>query len=158
MNERSAAFETVAPPETALLGERLGGLLMAGDVVALEGELGSGKTCFTKGVAVGLGVSRQCVVTSPSFALVNEYAGRCPLYHMDAYRLEDREAFLSSGLEEYFYAGGVAVLEWADRWPELLPAHSVRVAFSHLARGRRLVFSGTHRRAWEIVAQMRVAR
>jgi tRNA threonylcarbamoyladenosine biosynthesis protein TsaE len=109
------------------VGRLLGACLRAGDVVALSGELGAGKTCFVKGVAMGLGLDPEGV-TSPSFTLVNEYAGGgIILYHLDAYRLERPEDFLGAGLEEYLYSGGVAVMEWADKWPELLPVGTIRI-------------------------------
>lgn len=122
-------FYTFGPDETKRLGARLGRCLNPDDVVALSGDLGTGKTCFAQGVALGLGLPSSLHITSPSFSLVNEYqGGRIRLYHMDAYRLESLDAFLDAGLEEYFYEGGVVVLEWSDRWPQVLPAASVRVA------------------------------
>jgi len=96
------------------LGRKLGRLLKEGDVIALSGELGSGKTCMTKGLALGLGVPEEEVVTSPSFTYLNEYEGRETLYHMDVYRLAHLSEFLGIGLDEYLGHGGVAVLEWAD--------------------------------------------
>jgi tRNA threonylcarbamoyladenosine biosynthesis protein TsaE len=152
LKERTIVFETRSEQETVRLGERLGGLLFEGDVIALEGDLGSGKTRFAQGLAVGLGVKRGSAVASPTFALVHEYEGRCAFFHMDAYRLERRGDFIDAGLEEYFHAGGVAAQEWADRWPELLPAQRVRVVFSFLENGRRLAFSGSEPRALEILA------
>ncbi|RJR22193.1 MAG: tRNA (adenosine(37)-N6)-threonylcarbamoyltransferase complex ATPase subunit type 1 TsaE [Desulfobacteraceae bacterium] len=141
-------FYTSGPSETMELGQRLGEGLDAGDVVALTGELGTGKTCFAKGVALGLGLPPSSVITSPSFSLVNEYeGGRATLYHMDVYRLESLADFVSAGLEEYFYAGGVVLMEWADKWPEILPAGSIRVHFNWEGESERghilkLQFSG----------------
>lgn len=120
-------MHSASEAETIDLGRLLGELLAPGDVLALAGDLGSGKTWFTKGLALGLGVAAASVVTSPSFALVNEYEGRCPLYHMDAYRLNTLADFLAAGLEEYFYLGGVVVLEWGDRWPEILPGEALMI-------------------------------
>ena len=137
------------------MGEALGSLLKDGDVIALIGELGSGKTWFTKGIALGLGISRERVVTSPSFALMNEYEGRHRLFHMDLYRLENIADFLSAGLDEYFYGDGVVVMEWAERWPEILPAHRVKVELTITGeRSRRISLSGTQPRAAEILKQL----
>lgn len=147
---------TTSAEETIRAGEALGLLLQEGDVVGLVGELGSGKTWFTKGVARGLGVHPGLVVTSPSFALVNDYQARVTLYHMDVYRLETLTEFVSAGLEEYFYAGGVVVMEWADRWHEILPERWVRVDFSVLDDHRREVaLSGSHPRARQIIESLK---
>jgi len=141
--------------ETVRLGALLGHCLKSGDFVALVGELGSGKTWFTKGLALGLGISPETVITSPSFALMNEYQGRIPLFHMDAYRLEELSAFLSAGLEEYFYEEGVVAMEWADRWPEILPATRVTVRITILDEvSRRITLSGSHPRAIEILEEL----
>ena len=149
---RRVTYRTGSDRETIDLGFRLGGILNQGDLVALQGELGSGKTWFTKGLAEGLGVASHIIVTSPSFALIHEYDGRCPFYHMDAYRLENLSNFLSAGLEEYFHLPGVVALEWADRWPEILPEHHIRVAFcivdEHI---RKITLSGHHPRAVAIL-------
>ncbi|MFZ7111943.1 MAG: tRNA (adenosine(37)-N6)-threonylcarbamoyltransferase complex ATPase subunit type 1 TsaE [Desulfatiglandales bacterium] len=138
--------------ETVEFGRRVASHLMAGDVLALVGELGSGKTWFTKGVALGLGVSPRMVVPSPTFALINEYEGRFPLYHMDVYRLQSISEFISAGLEEYLYSKGVAVMEWADRWPEILPEGTLTISFAFVDEHRReITLSGTHARAFEII-------
>ena len=129
MSPLSFTYSSRSDRETVRLGRELGRLLGAGDVVALGGELGSGKTCFTKGLAQGLGVAPHVVVTSPSFSLLNEYEGRVTLYHMDAYRLERLSDFLSAGMEEVFHEGGVAAVEWGDRWPEIFPDRTVTVTF-----------------------------
>jgi tRNA threonylcarbamoyladenosine biosynthesis protein TsaE len=122
-------------------------------MVALVGELGSGKTWFTKGLALGLGVSPNVIVTSPSFTLVNEYKGRYTFYHMDFYRLENFPEVLSSGLEEYLHDRGVVALEWADRWPEMLPEKRVMVKFLIIDDHRReITFSARHKKAVEILA------
>jgi len=138
--------------QTLKLGRIIGSLLKEGDVVGLMGELGSGKTRFTKGIAKGLGIPPTVVVTSPSFALVNEYQGEVTLYHMDIYRLESQSEFYSAGLEEYLYGNGVAVMEWADRWPEVLPDYSIRIRLEIVDDHRRnITFSGSHPRAEEII-------
>jgi len=106
-------------------------------------------------LALGLDISPETVITSPSFALMNEYQGRIPLFHMDAYRLEKLSAFLSAGLEEYFYEEGVVAMEWAGRWPKILPGSRVTVSMEVLDKvSRRIVLSGSHPRAIEILEEL----
>ena len=114
-------FETSSPEETRALGERLGRVLEAGDVVALEGELGAGKTCFVQGLARGAGVPAERRISSPTFTIVNEHRGRFALYHVDLYRLEEARELEEVGLREYLEGGGVAVVEWFDRFPDWKP-------------------------------------
>lgn len=117
--------ETESPEETEAVGERLAATLRPGDVVALTGELGAGKTCFTQGLTRGLGVSRRAV--SPTFVLVNEYRGRLPVHHVDAYRTESLTELLDLGLDELFAGEGVTVVEWADKLLPLLPPDAIHV-------------------------------
>jgi tRNA threonylcarbamoyladenosine biosynthesis protein TsaE len=114
-------FETGSPEETQALGERLGRALGAGDVVSLVGELGAGKTCFVQGLARGLGVEAERRVASPTFTIVNQHTGRVPLYHVDLYRLESARELEEIGLGDYLEGGGVAVVEWFDRFPDWRP-------------------------------------
>ena len=155
ISETQITYITTSDEETISLGQRLGALLSEGDVVALVGELGSGKTWFTKGLALGLGVSPDTIVTSPSFTLVNEYKGRYTFYHMDFYRLENLPEVLSAGLEEYLHDSGVVALEWADRWPEILPDKRVLVKFLIIDdRRREITLSGYDPRALEIIEDL----
>ncbi|KJS15349.1 MAG: hypothetical protein VR69_13760 [Peptococcaceae bacterium BRH_c4b] len=108
-----------SPEKTHELGRVLGGLLSAGDVICLNGDLGAGKTRFAQGVAMGLGIREN--VTSPTFTLINEYSGRLPFYHMDVYRLGGPGDMADLGYEEYFYGPGVTLMEWAGLVEELLP-------------------------------------
>jgi len=158
LKEQHAIWKTHSGEETIDLGRKLGAVLGKGDVIALAGGLGSGKTCFTKGVALGLGVSPDTVITSPSFALMNQYEGRCTLFHMDVYRLGSVSDFLDTGLDEYLYGDGVTVMEWADRWQEILPDWRLEVQFTILdAQIRRIIMSGWKPRALEIVGKLRHA-
>lgn len=117
--------------ETVCLGERLGRLLRPGDFVALVGDLGSGKTHFVQGIARGVGVSPDVCVSSPSYTLLNEYAGRMPLYHFDLYRLEGDADIRDLGFDEYFYGRGACVVEWADRLSAELPEEHLSIGFTH---------------------------
>ncbi|WP_246946098.1 tRNA (adenosine(37)-N6)-threonylcarbamoyltransferase complex ATPase subunit type 1 TsaE [Bacillus pinisoli] len=108
---------TNSEQETKQLAGRIGQLAQAGDVLLLEGDLGAGKTTFTKGLAEGLGIDRT--VNSPTFTIIKEYIGRIPLYHMDVYRVQDE--FEDLGFDEYFHGPGITVVEWAHLIQEQLP-------------------------------------
>ncbi|WP_374055460.1 tRNA (adenosine(37)-N6)-threonylcarbamoyltransferase complex ATPase subunit type 1 TsaE [Rossellomorea sp. FM04394] len=108
---------TTSPEETGAFAEKLATYLQPGDVLTLEGDLGAGKTTFTKGLAKGLGISKT--VNSPTFTIIKEYRGRLPLYHMDVYRLDD--SFEDLGFDEYFEGEGVTVVEWAHLIQDQLP-------------------------------------
>ena len=114
--------------ETFALGENLAHTLAPGSVLALSGDLGAGKTHFVKGVAAGLGYRGE--VTSPTFTLIHEYfGGRLPLFHADLYRIETAEEALRAGLEDYLAEPGVTAIEWADKFPGLLPAGTRHFSF-----------------------------
>ncbi|MBE0598943.1 MAG: tRNA (adenosine(37)-N6)-threonylcarbamoyltransferase complex ATPase subunit type 1 TsaE [Desulfuromonadales bacterium] len=112
---RHWSVDSFAPEQTQSVGELLGRLLVPPAVVLLVGDLGAGKTCLVKGLARGFGISEQEPVTSPTFTLLNIYAGRSPLFHFDLYRLSQEEDLLDLGFDEYLQAEGVTVVEWADR-------------------------------------------
>ncbi len=118
--------------DTVTLGEKLGELVKAGDFIALTGELGSGKTHFVKGVAAGVGVDSSIRVTSPTYTIMNVYAGRLPLYHFDLYRLAGSGDVSDLGFEEYFYGAGVSIVEWAERLQDVLPGERLSVTFDYL--------------------------
>lgn len=122
MNER---METNNPEATEALGEKLGREARAGQIYCLSGDLGVGKTVFTKGFAKGLGITGH--VTSPTFAIVNEYEGRLPLYHFDVYRIGDIEEMDEVGFEEYVMGDGVSLIEWANLIEEILPENRTEV-------------------------------
>lgn len=115
--ERTLYWETRNATQEA--GRRLGQLLREGDTVALVGDLGTGKTTLTQGIAQGMGIREP--VQSPTFTLVQEYRGKPPLFHCDPYRLETAEDLALLGFEEYYERGGVVVMEWADKVESLLP-------------------------------------
>ena len=118
--------------------------LDAGCVLALKGELGSGKTIFTKGLVTGLGSS--AAATSPTFTIVHEYqGGRLPIYHFDFFRLENRESADRLGLDDYFFSDGVCVIEWADRFPDLVPAHARWIFFDVKSERQRIITLLDHR-------------
>lgn len=122
---------------TRALGERLGATAEPGDCLALVGPLAAGKTTLTQGVAKGLDVPAHVAVRSPTFALAHELTGRLPLLHVDLYRLGDADEADDLGFRERVGHEGLAVIEWADRFPELLPGHSLWVVLEHDDDGRR---------------------
>lgn len=128
---------TVQAEETRALGARLGRWARAGDIVACRGALGAGKTTFVQGFAEGLGVGGDVYVRSPTFALVHAYHGRIPLYHFDFYRLSSCAEVQDIGFEEYLDAGGVVIIEWADRFPEILPPMRLEVSIRIADSDRR---------------------
>jgi len=127
--------------ETLRLGELLGEILSPGAVVALSGNLGSGKTLFVKGVARGMGVADEGEVTSPTFVLVNEYKARIPIYHVDLYRLHDPCQTEDLGWEEFIYGAGVTLVEWPEKVLHLLPEDRIEIRLEWMGEGeRRLTF------------------
>ena len=128
IRDKKSAFRTHSPEETQAIGVRIGCQLNPGDVVALIGDLGVGKTCLTQGIARGAGVDENQTVNSPSYILINEYEGKIPIYHIDLYRLQRIEDIVALGLEEYLEGDGICVIEWADRLGELLPENYIQVS------------------------------
>ncbi|MFN5299853.1 MAG: tRNA (adenosine(37)-N6)-threonylcarbamoyltransferase complex ATPase subunit type 1 TsaE [Planctomycetaceae bacterium] len=140
--------------ETLALGQRLAGALEPGLVVALQGNLGAGKTRLVKGIAAGAGVDPR-EVTSPTFVLVNEYSGRWPIYHFDTYRLTSGVAFAELGIDEYFAGDGISLVEWADRVPDWLPPDRLEVTIEVTGeQARRLTIRGLGPRAAEVVRRL----
>ena len=149
MNKEASRLSVLScnPDETFSVGKIIGEHLKNGDVLALMGELGSGKTCFTHGVARGIGVSEEFLITSPSFTLINEYRGKINLYHFDLYRLESFQDMEDLGYEEYLFGEGVSVIEWADKMKDALPEEALRISFQYLDESRReIVISGDKER------------
>jgi len=137
MSKRKASLSLIShsPEQTQELGRRLGKLAQAGDVFLLTGNLGSGKTCLTQGIAWGLGVKEYAF--SPSFVLVREYHGRLPLYHIDLYRLERIEEIVDLRLEEYLYGEGLCVIEWAEKGMEVMPEEHLMVKLGYISPAER---------------------
>ena len=136
---------TKTPQELAYLGGRMAQLLQPGDFLALDGDLGAGKTLFTQGLAQGLEVAEE--ISSPTFTIIHEYeSGRLPLYHMDVYRIKHPEEMYDLGYEEYFYGNGITVVEWAQLIAELLPEEYLGIEIAIAPEGRELRFSpyGAH--------------
>lgn len=137
--------------ETRELGARLGRLLRAGDVVALSGPLGAGKTCLVQGVAQGLGVDPRIPVTSPTFTLVGEYPGHPPLRHADFYRVDGYDRLLDAGFDDLLDGRGVLVVEWPERLPAALPDERLEIRIEPVGESsRRLWIGGRGARAGRI--------
>jgi tRNA threonylcarbamoyladenosine biosynthesis protein TsaE len=131
-------FISNSPEETEVFGRQCAGTLKAGDVLALTGELGSGKTQFVKGLVAGLGSTAE--VTSPTFTLIHEYTnGPIPIYHFDFFRIEDRASAERLGLDDYFFGDGVSVIEWADRFPDLIPKTTRWISFQTKSEAQRAI-------------------
>jgi tRNA threonylcarbamoyladenosine biosynthesis protein TsaE len=130
----SLSLDLPDPSATDDLGRRLGALLRPGDVIALIGPLGAGKTHLTRAIAAALDAHG---VTSPTFVLIQEYQGRLPVYHFDAYRLRGPAEFADLGAHEYFTGDGVCLVEWADRVPDCLPADHLRITMTPTGESTR---------------------
>lgn len=123
--------------ETMQAGEQLGKTLTPGSVVAFYGGLGAGKTAFTRGLAVGLGVTMD--VSSPTFTIVNEYPGEIPLFHFDMYRLENEDELFDIGWDDYLERGGVCAVEWGEKVPGALPHETIIIKIEILDESRRRI-------------------
>ncbi len=130
-------FISHSESQTRRLGMRLANLLTPGDVLALSGDLGTGKTRWVQGVCQGLGVSD--LVISPTYTLVNEYQGHYSIYHIDLYRLTDSLEVLSFGLDDYLYGSGITLIEWAERAGDFLPNTYLAIELYHLEETKRRI-------------------
>lgn len=128
----SSSFE-----ETLELGFKIGKVLKPGDIVALNGDLGAGKTSISKGIARALGI--KDVITSPTYTIVSEYEGNIPLYHMDMYRIDGIEEFELLGVDELLFGQGVSLIEWSERIAEYLPDDCKTLNISILENGQRKI-------------------
>lgn len=144
-----------SPVTTMSLGKTLARYARPGDIVCLYGDLGSGKTTLVKGLADGLGID-PVKVNSPTFVLMNAYSGRIPIYHFDFYRLERAEEIAAIGYEEFLYGNGVSVIEWAERFGNLVPKENLSLRFVHQGEDKRLIqFSAQGQRYQELLQKMR---
>lgn len=158
LDEHTLDFISHGPEQTRRFGARLGAFLQAGDVICLEGDLGTGKTCFVQGIGQGMGIMEP--ITSPSFALVVEHRplrSGLILYHVDLYRLEvPWEEAVAFGLEDYMWGDGVCVIEWADRVRSVLPRERVWITLRHVDSGKRgVVMEATSSRYDDLLHQFR---
>lgn len=126
-----------SPEETKKFGSKLATSLKKGDVVALIGPLGSGKTCLVQGICAGLGVRE--IVTSPSFVIINQYPGRFWVYHFDLYRLKNKKELVDLGYEEFFYDSGICIIEWAEKIKELLPKKRIEISLNIISKSERRI-------------------
>ncbi len=142
-----------SPEQTQKLGMRIGELALPGDVFLLVGDLGTGKTCLTQGIAWGLGIKEYAM--SPSFVIMRELYGRLPLYHIDLYRLDRIEESVDLGLDDYFYGRGVCVVEWAEKALSIMPTEHLLIKISRLSDTERsFQMKPDGQRYLEIVAQL----
>lgn len=123
--------------ETEQIGAQVGKMMSPGDVLALYGPLGSGKTAFVRGFARGAGYAGR--VTSPTYSIVHEYAGRVPIFHFDLYRLDSPDALYEIGWEDYLERGGLCVVEWAERFPDAFPPNSYRIHLNATGESTRTI-------------------
>jgi tRNA threonylcarbamoyladenosine biosynthesis protein TsaE len=126
MSSCRTEYVSSSPHDTEAFGRRLASCLEPGSVIALSGGLGAGKTCLVRGIALALGLDEN--ITSPTYTIINEYQiNGCPLYHIDAYRLNGDEDFASTGAGDCFSAGGITIIEWSDRIPGSVPVDAISV-------------------------------
>lgn len=151
-------FQTNSTSETIRLGKKIGRLLIAGDVVALVGELGVGKTQFIKGLASGIGIKNSRYISSPSFTLINEYQGKVPFYHIDLFRLKTEEEAEELGLDEYYHGKGITAIEWADKIPFLLPKELFWIQITYTGvHTRSIEMTGKGKRYEELIKKFRIS-
>jgi len=133
-------FLSRSAARTTAIGCALGKTLHGGECIALIGELGAGKTCFTQGIACGMGVSENYSVTSPTFTLINEYPGLCGrLIHMDVYRLTGAADLADLGLDEYLRSGDVVAIEWGEKIQEALPGETIAIHCAYVSENERSI-------------------
>jgi tRNA threonylcarbamoyladenosine biosynthesis protein TsaE len=135
--------------KTKLFGRTLGKLVTPGDVICLDGDLGTGKTTLTQAIAIGAGVEEDYYVTSPSFNIFHEYPGRTTLYHMDFYRLSDSNDVVEMGLDEYFFKSGVTVIEWAGKALDVLPEDRLSIYLQGSDQSERVAVCTYPKAAWQ---------
>ena len=132
-------LNTGSAQETEALGQRLGALLVPGLFISLLGELGGGKTCFTRGIVTGAAPEAAHLVASPTFAIMNEYPATSPIHHFDFYRFTSSNEISELGFEDYFLGNGICIAEWAERLEGLLPVQRLEVCFQHAGDDTRVI-------------------
>ena len=148
-------FESHSEEDTVRLGQALAAALPAGAVVALNGTLGAGKTRLVQAIAEALGIDRHDVV-SPTFVLMQEYHGEKSIYHVDAYRIRDDDEFMQLGMEEYFAAGGLVFIEWAERVASSLPPGYFTIAIEVVSEtSRKMTISSSDRAGDEAIVRLK---
>ncbi len=146
-------IKTNSADETIAIGERLGKLLSPGNVIALYGDLGAGKTTLTRGIAAGIGLDAD--IHSPTFTLIHEHAGRIPIYHVDLYRLSSEQEVETLGLEEYIYSDGVTIIEWGDRMKSMLPVERLDITLKMTGdTERQLIFETNSEKIEKLIGNL----
>jgi len=156
--KHSSVFSVVSRSslQTRNLGKRLGKLLKGGEIIGLTGELGSGKSCFVRGVAEGLAVGEKAWIRSPTFTLINEYHGRLPVYHIDLYRVGSPRDMQELDLVEYLFSDGVSLIEWFDHLPAGEAEEYLNIKFEHVnGNQRKLTFVAYGSRYDQIIEDLR---
>jgi tRNA threonylcarbamoyladenosine biosynthesis protein TsaE len=147
-------IQSKSASETVRLGRNIGSRLLPGDVVALVGELGAGKTQLIKGLAAGAGIRNPTYISSPSFTLINEYPGKITFYHIDLFRLSKENEAEELGMEDYIQGKGITAIEWADRIPSLLPEELLLIRIAYTGKNTRsLEISGKGKRYLKMIDQ-----
>ncbi len=153
---KSLSILSRSPAQTHRWGRRLGKLLKGGEIIGLSGQLGSGKTCFVRGMAEGLKVGKEAWIRSPSFTLINEYSGRLPVYHIDLYRVSSEREMEGLNLREYLFSGGVSVVEWFEHLSPQEVEEYLHVDFAYAnSSKRKLMFKAYGNRYEEIIKGLR---
>ena len=134
-------------------GKKLGRLVQGGEIIGLVGELGAGKTCFVRGFAAGIGVGKEAWVRSPTFTLINEYSGRLPVYHIDLYRVGQREQQDGLNLREYLYGDGVSLIEWFEYLPADEVDEYLEIKIAHLGGAKRELTFVAHGERYEALVK-----
>ncbi len=137
-NKNGVEFNTKSPKDTIDVGKKIGKLLKEGDVVALIGDLGAGKTVISKGLCSGLGVEED-YITSPTYTIINQYDGKIPVYHIDLYRLKNSDELYNLGWDEYIYGHGTCIIEWADKAGEMLPEEYLTINIEVTGKNKRKI-------------------
>jgi tRNA threonylcarbamoyladenosine biosynthesis protein TsaE len=150
--DKTVTITSHTPRQTEQIGSLLGSMLDKGAIIALSGELGTGKTTLVRGIGRGLGIE-EGEVASPSFTLVNEYEGPLRLFHIDLYRLADERELIGIDYEEYLEADGVVVIEWADRIPQAIPPDALWITLRYLGAERREIVLQTQSDGYKMIIE-----